>query len=105
MELSHKVYIAFLFLLGMTAVLSLSVHGCDYYSTPVAERAFRPDYAIMRPSGNYSHGLGIGPIGSRGVAGSFTRRTSGSSVTKSASDATASPPVSALKSVVLPALV
>ena len=59
MELSHKIYIAFLFLLGMTAVLSLSVHGCEYYSTPIAERAFRPDYPLMKPSGNYSHGLGI----------------------------------------------
>ena len=38
-------------------------------------------------------------------SGSFTLRTSGSSVTKSASETTAVPPVSVLNSVVLPAFV
>ena len=27
--------------------------------TPLAERPFREDYGTMKPSGNYSHGLGI----------------------------------------------
>lgn len=58
-ELSHTIFLLFLFLIGATAVLSLSVRGCDYYLTPVEKRAFREDYASMKPSGDFSHGLGI----------------------------------------------
>jgi hypothetical protein len=58
-ELSHKIFILFLLLVGASAVLSLSVRGCDYYLTPLEKRAFRDDYAWMKPSGDYSHGLGI----------------------------------------------
>jgi hypothetical protein len=58
-DLSHKIFLLFLFLIGATAVLSLSVRGCDYYLTPLEKRAFRSDYADMKPSGDHSHGLGI----------------------------------------------
>jgi hypothetical protein len=58
-NVSHKIFLLFLFLLGATATLSLSVRGCEYYLTPMEKRAFRDDYAHMKPSGNYSHGLGI----------------------------------------------
>ncbi len=74
--LSHKIFVLFLFLIAGTAVLSLSVRGCDYYRTPIDQRAFREDYSVMRPSGPYSLGLGI--IGSLmiivGVATYSTRK-------------------------------
>ena len=45
--------------MGSLAVVSLAARGWNYYLTPLAERPFREDYGTMKPSGNYSHGLGI----------------------------------------------
>ncbi|HTK82856.1 MAG TPA: hypothetical protein VL633_11230 [Bacteroidota bacterium] len=56
---SHVMYIVFLFLVGTLAVISLTARGLNYYLTPLEQRPFREDYASMRPSGTYSHGLGI----------------------------------------------
>jgi hypothetical protein len=58
-HLSHIVFIAFLFLVGSAAVISLNIKGWDYYLTPLEVRPFRTDYSMMKPSGPYSHGLGI----------------------------------------------
>ena len=55
----HTVFILFLIFIGLLATVSLAIHGWEYYTTPVSERAFRDDYASMKPSGTYSHGLGI----------------------------------------------
>jgi hypothetical protein len=41
------------------APLSLMLSRWDYYTTPLSLRPFRQDYATMKPSGTYSHGLGI----------------------------------------------
>lgn len=57
--MAHKVFITFLLAIGFFAFVSVGVHGFDYYTTPRSERAFRPDYAEMKPSGTFSHGLGI----------------------------------------------
>ncbi len=59
MLLAHRVFVAFLFFLTASAILTVGVLGFDYYSTPIPERPFRSDYETMKPSGNYSHGLGI----------------------------------------------
>ena len=56
---AHTVFIVFLVLIGMFAVVSLSVRGWSYYLTPMDERPFNPEYSAMRPSGPYSHGLGM----------------------------------------------
>jgi hypothetical protein len=56
---SHSLFVIFLVLIGSLAVISLSARGCSYYLTPLDQRAFRPDYRDMRPSGPYSHSLGI----------------------------------------------
>lgn len=58
-ETAHALFLAFLLLLGLTGVVTLTVFGWSYYSTPVAERPFHPAYDSMKPSGSYSHGLGI----------------------------------------------
>jgi hypothetical protein len=57
--LAHKVFVAFLFVVTIAAVLAIGVHGFAYYATPVSSRPFLPNYETMRPSGAYSHGLGI----------------------------------------------
>ncbi len=56
---SHILFILFLVLIGLFAVVSLNLNGYLYYLTPLDARPFRSDYAVMKPSGSYSHGLGI----------------------------------------------
>jgi hypothetical protein len=56
---SHTLFVVFLLLVGSLAVVSLAARGWNYYLTPLAQRPFREDYTTMKPSGNYSHGLGI----------------------------------------------
>jgi len=58
-DMAHKVFIIFLLLIGVTAVLAIGLHGYEYYLTPIQLRAFSPDHAILKPSGKLSHGLGI----------------------------------------------
>ena len=57
--MSHRVFIAFLLLVGVLAVFSAGIHGLDYYLAPKSERPFRSDYGEMKPSGSFGHGLGI----------------------------------------------
>lgn len=49
----------FLVLVGVLAVVSLTVRGWGYYLSPMDERPFSPEYSVMKPSGPYSHGLGL----------------------------------------------
>ena len=46
-------------MVGILAAVSLSVKGWNYYLTPLSDRPYHPDYATMKPSGSYSHALGI----------------------------------------------
>lgn len=57
--MAHKIFIAFLFLIILIAVVSVGLHGYSYYLTPSHERPYREDYDAMKASGHYSHGLGI----------------------------------------------
>ncbi len=57
--MAHKFFIVFLMAIGLLAFVSVGIHGFDYYVTPRTERPFRADYAEMKPSGSYSHGLGV----------------------------------------------
>ena len=56
---SHGVFVFFLLLITLTAVAVLSIRGFEYYSSPLDERPFRADYGEMKPSGIYSHSLGV----------------------------------------------
>jgi len=51
--------LAFLFIVSLSAVLAIGAHGVHYYATPIPQRPSLPDYDTMKPSGKYSHGLGI----------------------------------------------
>ena len=57
--MAHKVFIAFLGFAIVTALAAMSIRGCGYYLTPGTKRAFHPKYAELKPTGTYSHGLGI----------------------------------------------
>ena len=57
--MAHKLFIVFLVAIGVTATIAVNINGMDYYLTPKSERAFLPEHAEMKPSGNYSHALGI----------------------------------------------
>jgi hypothetical protein len=57
--MAHKVFIIFLLMIGLTALVGVGLRGVEYYLTPLHERAFRSDYSQMKPSGIYSHGFGI----------------------------------------------
>jgi hypothetical protein len=49
----------FLLLVALLAASSLWINGMDYYESPPAERAFMGEHRDMRPSGSFSHGLGV----------------------------------------------
>jgi len=57
--MAHKVFVAFLIFIVITAVVALGAHGLNYYLTPLHERTFRSDYEVMKPSASYGLGLGI----------------------------------------------
>lgn len=56
---SHSIVFVFLLVITVMAGVALAARGFGYYSTPLPQRPFREDYETMRPSGYYSHGLGI----------------------------------------------
>lgn len=57
--MAHRSFGLFLLLLGTTAALVLALNGWEYYSASAEERVFMSDHRAMRPSGSFSHGLGV----------------------------------------------
>jgi hypothetical protein len=57
--MAHKVFLLFLVFTSLLAIIAVALNGFSYYVTPTHLRHFREDYERMKPSGNYSHGLGI----------------------------------------------
>ena len=55
----HRIYIGSFFLVGISAVLLLTIYGYDYYTTPLEERFFNSHDAMLKPSGLIGHGVGI----------------------------------------------
>ena len=56
---AHSLFVVFLAAVGLCAFVSLGVAGWSYYLTPFSQRPFTPEYSSFKPSGTYSHGLGI----------------------------------------------
>jgi hypothetical protein len=54
-----RALLAALYIAAAIAVLTAIWLGRDYYLTALAQRPFRTDYDLWRPSGEVSHGLGI----------------------------------------------
>ena len=59
MNASHSIFLIFLIVITLIAALAIGIRGWGYYLTPMDQRPFRQDYEEMKPSGSYSHGLGI----------------------------------------------
>ncbi len=57
--MAHRSFGLFLLFLAATAAIVLTLNGWEYYSAPAEERVFMPEHREMRPSGNFSHGLGV----------------------------------------------
>lgn len=58
-DIHHTVFVLFLSVVGMSVLIALNIKGLAYYLTPVEARPFLSEYATMKPSGRYSHGLAI----------------------------------------------
>jgi hypothetical protein len=57
--MAHRFFGLFLLFLATTAALVLSLNGWDYYSASAGDRVFMTEHRALRPSGSYSHGLGV----------------------------------------------
>ena len=57
--LSHRIYLATMtaIVLGVSGYLAYS--GYAYYQTPIEERFYQADHAMLKPSGPFGHGYGI----------------------------------------------
>lgn len=56
---THKIYVTSFFVIGILVTLLLAVNGYQYYSTPLEERFFQSQNAMLKPSGIWGHGFGI----------------------------------------------
>lgn len=59
MTKAHKIYIFSLVAVVVIALVYLIMLGLSYYRVPIEERFFHADYASLKPSGAWGHGLGI----------------------------------------------
>jgi hypothetical protein len=55
----HKVYVFFLIAAGLLSALVIGIHGAGYYSTPLEDRPFHPQYSLLKPTGLLGQGYGI----------------------------------------------
>jgi hypothetical protein len=59
MTKTHKIYIISLVAIVLAVLAYLILKGISYYRVPIEERFFHTDYANLKPSGPWGHGLGI----------------------------------------------
>ncbi len=55
----HRIYVVLFIIVGIGVTLLLGVYGYQYYTTPLEERFFDPNYNLLKPSGMLGHGFGI----------------------------------------------
>ncbi len=55
----HKVYVFFLLAVGLLSAFIIGLHGAGYYSTPLEDRPFHPQYNTLKPTGLLGQGYGI----------------------------------------------
>ena len=56
---AHILYVLFLMILGISSTVVIGLHGYSYYSTPMEDRPFHPQYDNLKPTGNLGHAYGI----------------------------------------------
>ncbi|MFH1118401.1 MAG: hypothetical protein V1775_01170 [Bacteroidota bacterium] len=59
MTKAHKLYIIILVAIVAAVLFYVIQRGLSFYRVPIEERFFHADYADLKPSGNWGHGLGI----------------------------------------------
>ena len=59
MTLVHRSFIISLTVIVILAIITLCYFGFPYYSFPLEERFFQPDYNFLKPAGIWGHGIGI----------------------------------------------
>ncbi len=52
-------YLLFLFVSALLATIIIGASGWGYYTTPLVDRPFHPQYESLKPTGLVGHGLGI----------------------------------------------
>lgn len=55
----HKAYVVFLIGIALLSALIIGIQGAGYYSTPLEDRPFHPQYETLKPTGSQGHGFGI----------------------------------------------
>ena len=55
----HKVFVFFLIAAGLLSALVIWIHGAGYYTTPLEDRPFHPQYSTLKPTGLLGHGYGV----------------------------------------------
>ncbi len=55
----HRIYVVLFIFIGIGVTLLLGVYGYQYYTVPLEERFFQPNYDLLKPSGLLGHGFGI----------------------------------------------
>ncbi|MBK9109666.1 MAG: hypothetical protein IPM92_15155 [Saprospiraceae bacterium] len=56
---THKIFISTLVGINVLVLFWLIYKGYSYYQTPVVERFYHDDHAMLKPSGPFGHGYGI----------------------------------------------
>jgi hypothetical protein len=55
----HKFYVLFLIAAGLLSAIVIGIHGAGYYTTPLEDRPFHPQYSSLKPTGLLGQGYGI----------------------------------------------
>jgi len=56
---THTIFISVLILIGGLTAIVPGIYGFSYYTTPLEERPFHPQYDTLKPTGTLGHGYGI----------------------------------------------
>jgi hypothetical protein len=57
--ITHRIFISTLAAIVFITAILLIYKGISYYNVSLEERVYHPDHAILKPSGNLGHGVGI----------------------------------------------
>lgn len=58
-KVTHAIYITIMSLIVVVVTVFIGIKGYSFYSIPIEERFYHPDYDWFKPSGIMGHGLGI----------------------------------------------
>ena len=58
-DLSHSIFVLFLFVTALSAASAIWLRNNDYYLSSLEERPFHHRYETLKPSGTESHGYGV----------------------------------------------